>query len=130
MRERLTKLAGDPPWRFKTSIVAIANPAPLTRHPTFPSSLIKFRPYSAASTSWGSSWVVSLSLKMSFCRKSALSSKPNLASILRVSTEFKKSQNSEDTTNVAKHWRSSSTCETLAHGLTIEQTHQTFPTKD
>ena len=45
------KLAGEPPFRFRTSIVAMASPAPLTRQPTEPSSLIKLRPYLAASTS-------------------------------------------------------------------------------
>ena len=40
-----TKLAGEPPWRLRTSMVAMASPAPLTRHPISPSSLMKFRPY-------------------------------------------------------------------------------------
>jgi hypothetical protein len=43
--EKHTKLAGDPPCRLSTSIVAIARPAPFTRHPTLPSSLMKLRPY-------------------------------------------------------------------------------------
>jgi len=30
-------LAGHPPYNLIVSIVAIANPAPLTRHPMFPS---------------------------------------------------------------------------------------------
>lgn len=49
------KLAGDPPLRLRTSMVAMASPAPLTRHPIEPSSLMKLRPYLAASTSEASS---------------------------------------------------------------------------
>ena len=37
------KLAGSPPLSLIISIVAMANPAPLTIQPTFPSSLTKFR---------------------------------------------------------------------------------------
>lgn len=77
------KLAGLPPCKARTSMVAIAKPAPLTKHPILPSSLMKFRFAFWASTSEGSSWVMSRRAKMSFCRNSALSSKPNLASILQ-----------------------------------------------
>lgn len=44
---------------------------------------MKLSPYLAASTSPWSSWDRSRRAKMSFCRNSALSSKPNLASMLR-----------------------------------------------
>jgi hypothetical protein len=60
-----TKLAGDPPCKFKTSMVAIANPAPLTKHPTFPSSLIKFSPYcsvSCCSYEWEETYLGGLDL--------------------------------------------------------------------
>lgn len=57
------KLAGLPPLRLRTSMVAMASPAPLTRHPIEPSSLMKLRPNLAASTSEGSSWVKSRRLK-------------------------------------------------------------------
>jgi hypothetical protein len=43
--DKLTKLAGSPPLSFNTSMVAMARPAPLTRQPMLPSSLIKLRPY-------------------------------------------------------------------------------------
>lgn len=49
------KLAGLPPWRDRTSMVAMARPAPLTRHPTLPSNLMKLRLAFWASTSDGSS---------------------------------------------------------------------------
>ena len=39
------KLAGAPPLSLMMSIVAIARPAPLTRQPMSPSSLMKFRPF-------------------------------------------------------------------------------------
>ena len=38
------KLAGEPPLSLIMSIVAIARPAPFTRHPMSPSSLMKFSP--------------------------------------------------------------------------------------
>lgn len=38
------KFAGCPPFSLIMSIVAIARPAPLTRQPMSPSSLIKLRP--------------------------------------------------------------------------------------
>ena len=47
------KLAGSPPLSLMISMVAIARPAPLTRHPIDPSNLIKFNPNSAALTSSG-----------------------------------------------------------------------------
>lgn len=88
------KFAGDPPLSLIMSIVAMANPAPLTRHPISPSSLMKLRPdllsvlvisnrrtHSAALTSSGSSCERSRQEKTSCWRKSALSSKPNLASM-------------------------------------------------
>ena len=39
------KLAGEPPFNFMMSMVAMARPAPLTRHPMSPSSLMKLRPF-------------------------------------------------------------------------------------
>lgn len=39
------KLAGAPPFSLMISMVAMARPAPLTRHPISPSSLIKLSPY-------------------------------------------------------------------------------------
>ena len=53
------KFAGFPPDNLMISIVAIAKPAPLTIQPTFPSSFTKFKPTSSASTSVGSSSVLS-----------------------------------------------------------------------
>jgi hypothetical protein len=58
------KLAGSPPLSLMMSMVAIARPAPLTKHPIDPyhqvttdlritSNLIKFKPNSAALTSSG-----------------------------------------------------------------------------
>jgi hypothetical protein len=38
------KLAGVPPFSLMMSMVAMARPAPLTRHPISPSSLMKLRP--------------------------------------------------------------------------------------
>jgi hypothetical protein len=38
------KLAGSPPLSLRTSMVAMARPAPLTRQPMFPSSLMKLSP--------------------------------------------------------------------------------------
>ncbi len=38
------KLAGWPPFSLMMSMVAIARPAPLTRQPMSPSSLMKLRP--------------------------------------------------------------------------------------
>jgi hypothetical protein len=38
------KLAGEPPLILIMSMVAMARPAPLTRHPISPSSLMKFKP--------------------------------------------------------------------------------------
>ncbi|KAH3674203.1 hypothetical protein WICMUC_003445 [Wickerhamomyces mucosus] len=49
------KLAGLPPYRVMTSIVAIAKPAPLTKQPMLPSNLIKFKFDLEAKTSSGSS---------------------------------------------------------------------------
>ncbi|KAH3686640.1 hypothetical protein WICPIJ_002390 [Wickerhamomyces pijperi] len=77
------KLAGLPPYKVMTSIVAMAKPAPLTKQPMLPSNLMKFKSDLEAMTSSGSSWVKSLQEKTSFCLKAALSSKPNLASIAK-----------------------------------------------
>ena len=38
------KFAGDPPLSLMISMVAMASPAPLTRQPMSPSSLMKFKP--------------------------------------------------------------------------------------
>ena len=40
------KFAGSPPWSFTMSMVAIARPAPFTRHPMLPSSFTYERPAS------------------------------------------------------------------------------------
>ena len=49
------KLAGSPPLNLIISMVAMANPAPFTIQPTLPSNFTKFKLYSPASTSVGSS---------------------------------------------------------------------------
>mmetsp|Transcript_13932 Transcript_13932/g.27578 ORF Transcript_13932/g.27578 Transcript_13932/m.27578 type:complete len:325 (-) Transcript_13932:125-1099(-) len=82
---RSRKLAGSPPWSLMMSMVAMARPAPFTRHAMLPSRLMKLRSNDAASTSIGSSWEVSRRLWISFWRKSALSSKPILASTQQIS---------------------------------------------
>ena len=69
------KLAGSFPYNFIISIVAIANPAPLTMHPIEPFSFIYARSCLLASISAGSSSFRSLSSKISGLLKSALSSK-------------------------------------------------------
>mmetsp|Transcript_3298 Transcript_3298/g.7975 ORF Transcript_3298/g.7975 Transcript_3298/m.7975 type:complete len:350 (-) Transcript_3298:88-1137(-) len=77
---RSRKLAGSPPLSLMMSMVAMARPAPLTRHAMLPSRLMKLRSCAAACTSRGSSWEVSRCSWMAFWRKSALSSKLTLAS--------------------------------------------------
>ena len=59
------KFAGRPPWYLMMSIVDIANPAPLTKQPMFPSNLTYDKPCSDARTSLGSS-----SLKSRYCSRS------------------------------------------------------------
>ena len=74
------KFAGSPPTSLIVSIVAMARPAPLTRQPTLPSSLMNDRPYLLASTSAGSSSLRSRSAATSGWRKRALASKLIFAS--------------------------------------------------
>mmetsp|Transcript_9635 Transcript_9635/g.30531 ORF Transcript_9635/g.30531 Transcript_9635/m.30531 type:complete len:260 (+) Transcript_9635:555-1334(+) len=74
------KLAGEPPCMVIMSNVAMARPAPLTRHPMDPSRPIKLRSCLDASTSRGSSSVVSRMAKISSWRNDALSSKASFAS--------------------------------------------------
>ena len=68
------KLAGSPPLNLIISIVAMASPAPFTIQPTLPSNLTKFKLYSPASTSVGSSSLTSLIANKSGWRIKALSS--------------------------------------------------------
>ena len=75
------KFAGSPPCNLMMSIVLIANPAPFTRQPMLPSSATYESPNSCARISAGFSSVGSCIAAMSGCRKSALSSKSNFASI-------------------------------------------------
>ena len=70
------------------SIVAIASPAPFTRHATVPSNWMKFRFALPARISAGFSSPSSRSAAMSLCRNSALSSKSNLASRTTTSPLF------------------------------------------
>ena len=74
------KLAGDDPLRFMISIVAIANPAPLTKQPISPSNFIYAKSNFLAIVSDGSSSVSSLSSKTSGCRNKLLLSKDIFAS--------------------------------------------------
>ncbi|EDZ71910.1 hypothetical protein AWRI1631_74630 [Saccharomyces cerevisiae AWRI1631] len=75
------KFAGSPPFNLMTSIVAIAKPAPLTKHPMLPFNLTKFKSYFFALTSSGSSCDKSLQEYIFSCLNDALSSNPNLASV-------------------------------------------------
>jgi hypothetical protein len=84
------KFAGSLPYYIIRSIVAIANPAPLTRHAIFPSKQILFRLYADTSTSLGSSSPVSCDCAMSGCRMSALSSKLTVQSMAEECPSFVK----------------------------------------
>ena len=75
------KFAGSAPAHLVMSIVAIANPAPLTMHPTRPPSSFTYaRSNSDASRSSGSICAGSCNSRRSGCRKSASSSIPTFAS--------------------------------------------------
>ena len=69
------KFAGSPPYSLITSIEAMANPAPLTRQPIFPSNLTYDRPDLLALISTSSSSDMSLISALQGCLNEALSSK-------------------------------------------------------
>ncbi len=80
------KFAGSPPYNLITSIVAIANPAPFTKHPIFPSSFTYDRPDSLARTSTSSSSLKSRNESQFLCLNSAFSSKETFESRATISS--------------------------------------------
>ena len=80
------KFAGSPPYNLITSIVAIANPAPLTKQPMFPSSFTYDKPDSFALISTSSSSLRSRMSSQFLCLNSAFSSNETFESSATISS--------------------------------------------